>query len=242
MKKALMILLVVGLLGGTIAGIAIALGGAYETKMEESTPKDPDIISQEDKEEPNADDTTIDDTTIEESEIPMFPDYYSVKGTIESIEEIDGTIRVTIEDENDNPAVLVLNENTVYPFAEELNIGDIVTAWYKTDAPMIMIWPAEYNIAVLAAGAPEGINIKVDRFSTWEDSTEDMLISQDGMFAFRTDENTEITLANGDEYTDGNIEGRRIVVIYGISTRGIPETTTALSLIVLYEDAVPLPG
>jgi len=237
MKKALLILLVVGLLAGAIAGIAIALGGAYETKMEENAPNSQDIDSQEDEEEPY-----VDETTIEEPEIPMIPGYNSVKGEIKSIEENDGIIRVTIEDENDNPAVLVLNENTVYPFAEELNVGDVVTGWYKTDAPMIMIWPAEYNIAVLVAGAPEDSNIKVDRFSAWEDSTEDMLISQDGMFAFRTDENTEIALANGDEYTDGNLEGRRIVVIYDISTRGIPETTTALRLIVLYEDAVTLPG
>ena len=68
------------------------------------------------------------------------------------------------------------------------------------------------------------------------------MISEDGMFAFKTDENTEIVLANGDDFSGGDIEGRRIAVIYDISTRSIPEMATASKLIVLFEDIMPLGG
>ena len=166
--------------------------------------------------------------------------YFSVRGKVVSIEEADGFIRVEIEDTDGNPAYLIIDENTVFPFSKEFNVGDEVTGWYLTDRPMIMIWPPEYNISVLVAGAPDSANIKVDRFHAWDLNRELHYISQDEMFAFSLDENTEVILANGDDFTDGEIEGRRIVVIYGISTRGIPEMAVAEKLIVLYEDIVPL--
>jgi len=166
--------------------------------------------------------------------------YFSVAGIVVSIEEINGYIHVTIDDIDGNPAILVLNEDTVFPFAKGINIGDTVTGWYRTDMPMIMIWPSQYNIAVLAVGAPEDVIIRVDRFHTWDDNTEGYLLSQDGMFAFITDENTEIILADGQDFKDGELDGRRIVVMYDISTRSLPELTTARKLIVLFESIMPL--
>jgi len=249
MKKTTMILLVAGLLVGAVAGIAFAFGGADDADVT----GDEGMINGDTNETPENDANEADaagdenQVFIDECDVPdcgdnaMIAHYFSITGSVVSVEEINNTIRVTIEDEHGNPAVLVLNENTVYPFTDEINVGDAVTGWYLTEAPMIAIWPAEYNIAVLVAGAPEGGNLKVDRFNTWADSEEGYMLSQDGTFAFRTDENTQVILANGDDFTGGDIEGRRIVVIYDISTRSIPEMATASKLIVLYEDAVTLP-
>ena len=166
--------------------------------------------------------------------------YFSVAGVVVSIEEIDGYIHVTIDDIDGNPAILVLSEETLFLFARDIEIGDTVTGWYRTDMPMMMIWPPQYNIAVLAVGAPEDVIIRVDRFHTWEESTEGYLLSQDGMFAFNIDENTEIILADGLDFSDGELDGRRIVVMYDISTRSLPELTTARKLIVLFEDIMPI--
>ena len=44
---------------------------------------------------------------------------------------------------------------------------------------------------------------------------------------------TQIVMTNGDNYTDGELDGRQIIVIYDVSTRSIPELATALKLIVL---------
>ena len=252
MKRTVLKLLASGLLTGIIAGAAIACGGSdiksktdgvdviFESNEpnesnESNEPNEPNEPNENDENDEN--DENIDNGDYDDMKIPA---YYPSTGTIASIEEAIDTRRLSIEDEDGNPAVLLLTEDTVFPFAENVNVGDIVTGWYSTEGFMIMIWPPEYTIAVLSAGAPADANIKVDRFKTWEDSTEDLMISQDEQFAFRIDEGTEIILANGDAIIDGDLGSRRIAVIYDISTRSIPEIATARKLIVLYEDIVPL--
>ena len=165
------------------------------------------------------------------------PYYLSVTGTVVSMGEAIG-----IEDENGAPANLIVSDKTVYPFESEFSVGDVVTGYYPADAPMLKIWPPQYNIAVLVAGAPEGGNIKVDRFYTWEENADGYMLAQSGSFAFKVNEETEVVLADGKDFTGGDIEGRRLVVIYSVSTRSIPELTTASKVIVLFEDAVPLPA
>lgn len=168
-----------------------------------------------------------------------FPEYLSVTGNITDI-NVDGDITsLTIETPQGGTAVLNLDMDTVFPFSDEFEVGDTVTGWYLSMAPMFAIYPPQYTIAVLSANMPEGANIKVDRFNVWEDHDGDYFISQDRMFAFTTNEDTVIILADGQEFTIDGCAGRRIVVIYGISTRSIPEMATATELIVLFESIVP---
>ena len=172
--------------------------------------------------------------------------YLSITGTVVSMEEVTGAnddtyTTVNIEDENGNPVKLNVNEETVYPFEKELSVGDTVTGFYQANAPMPLIWPAQYKIAVLAAGVPEGSNLKVDRFNDWADHADDYMLAQGGAFAFKMNDDTEITLADGKDFTNGEIDGRRLVIIYSASTRSIPELTTAEKVIVLFEDIMPLP-
>jgi len=243
MKRTVVILMIAGLLVATAAGVAIAYNVGNNNNDAALPPEDTslDDVYIEGGLDPDLSDVHIvlpgegqnnNDATIAE--------YFSITGTIESVEEINSTVHMTITDENGGPAVLVISQDTVFPFDQDYMIGDTVTAWYVTNAPMIAIWPPQYNAAVLAVNAPEGSNIKVDRFTTWADHEGNYMISQDAMFAFTTDENTKITLANGDDFTNGDIEGRRIIVIYDTSTRSIPEMATANELIVLYEDIMPL--
>jgi len=184
--------------------------------------------------------------TNDESAVPSpLPYYLSVTGTVDSVEKLEdqeGWIRVNIKDADGNPAALNLKDNTVYPFESELAVGDTVTGYYLANAPTILIMPPQYNISVLVAGMPNDNNVKVDRFYAWEDNADGFLLSQAGTFAFRVNEDTEIILANGDDFSDGDYIGRRIVAIYNASTKSNPELATATKLIVLYEDAVPLPG
>ena len=171
------------------------------------------------------------------------PHYLSTTGTVISVEDYegqDGWRLVNITDENGNPATLLITDKTVFPFASEFEVGDVVTGYYLADAPMILIWPPQYDTAILVAGIPEGKTAIADRFYAME-SNPDFMLSQSGQLAFRTDENTEIVLANGDDFSDGEIEGRRMVVIYGpFVTASYPAQATATKVIVLYEDAVPL--
>jgi len=176
--------------------------------------------------------------------LPPLPHYLAVSGKIVSINDYYGQpdwLKIVIDDDHGNPGVLVINENTVFPFSDEYQVGDVVTGFYLANVAMITIWPPQYTTAILVAGMPDGLNVKADRFFEWEGNSGDYLLSQGGQFAFRTDESTEIILANGDDFSDGDIIGRRLVVIYGMSTRSLPELATAQKVIVLYEDAVPLP-
>jgi len=175
------------------------------------------------------------------SPLKELPHYFSVTGTVVSVEEYESGLSIKIEDADGNPAFLKTSDKAVFLFESGIKEGDIVTGWYLAAAPMITIWPPQFTVSVLVAGAPGEMRVVVDRFFEWEGQPEGMLLAQGGEFAFRVDENTEIVLANGDDFTDGYYIGRRIVVIFSTSTRSIPEIATAHKLIVLYEDPVFLP-
>ena len=175
---------------------------------------------------------------------PKTPHYLYTTGTVESVENYNGQkgwFLVRIIDNDGNPAYLVITDRTVFPFKSTIVTGDVVTGFYLADAPMSLIWPPQYNTAIFVSGMPADGNIRADRFYTWEDGMDGYMLAQGGQFAFRIDGNTEIVLANGDDFSDGEIEGRRMVVIYDGSTKSLPEMATAIKVIVLYEDAVPLP-
>ena len=212
--------------------------------------------------EPPADDILIDDPDLYDPDV-MPPDYnanepqqaYYIKvtGTVISVEEFYGTddwrkIEIAYPTVSHGTtdmspeyegaiAHIIVTDRTVFPFEniESVTEGDTVTAFVLANAPMTMIYPPQYTAAVLVAGSD--LNVQVDRFTTWEN--EDFpFLSNIGNFAFAIDENTEIITADGDEFNFayGDLEGRRLVVIYGMSTRSIPEYATAAKVIVLFED------
>jgi len=248
MKKMFLLILAVALL----AVMAVGCGGSDMTTPDEPVAEPvplPDVVEDlpGDVIEGDGSDIIFDgEITLpgEDEEInpdALFPGYFFSRGIIESIEDVDGLTHVKIEDTDGNPAVLVISESTLFPFSDSFNVGDEVTGWYLSESIMAMIYPPQYNISVLTAGVPEGVNIKVDRFHKWEDNPDWLMISQDEMFAFNVDENTEIILEDGQDFSDFDFElNRRMVVIYGISTRSIPEMATADKLIILFETAVPL--
>ena len=247
MKKTLLIVLSVGL----IAGAAVACGGAGVT--DEPNPA-ADIVPVPEYIEPDNELLNINDGEDEVCDTDIIlPDvgggnnfdssiaaYFSISGEIISVEEISGLIHIRIIDLDGNEAVLVPSEDIVFPFSDSFEVGDVVTGWYLTNAPIAMIWPPQYTVSVLVAGAPDDVNIKVDLFHTWEDHTDDYFLSQSGDFAFNIDDNTEIALEDGVEFIGNDLNNRRIVVIYGISTRSLPEMATAIRLIVFYEGIMPL--
>jgi len=172
------------------------------------------------------------------------PYYLYVTGTVISSDETEEGLRIQIKDANGNPAILMTSWKTMFPFDSGIKAGETVTGYYLTNAPMITIWPAEYTIVVLVAGVPADLSLSIDRFYTME-SREGWMLNKGGNLAFQIGDNTEVVLANGDDFTDGNIEGRRMIVIYRASTRSYPALTMAVKIIVLYEDIVtgpePLP-
>ena len=267
MKKMILLLLTIGL----IAGVAVACGGPGITNVtgaggiahlagsfDEGEDPEGDFRSDDDEGEFNRTDDDPhrgegSDITFDINNIVLpgegvecdinssLPYFTMVRGNVVSIETGYVTY-VTIKDAEGFTTVLVVGENTLFPFSGTFEVGNNITGWYQTFAPAPSIYPPQYIAAVLAAGIPEGINVRVDRFKSWGDDDNDYFISNDGSFAFRIDENTEVILEDGVEFIGNEFDGRRIVVMYphGISTRIIPEMKVASKLIVLYESIIPM--
>lgn|GEM_PF-3402034 len=270
MKKAILLLLSVGI----ISGVAVACGGPdveNENNVDGIVPASDDITdgmytggdftegndefeykfdnsnTDDDMHIDWGSDITFDDVNIilpgegDDCNIDMTRPYYIAKnGTVASIETRGAATYVTIEDADGVITVLLVGEDTLFPFSNRIEVGDIVTGWFPANAPAPAIYPPQYMAAVFAAGVPDGVNVRVNLFETWEGNDDGYYISHDGLFAFRIDENTEVVLEDGVEFIGDEFDGRRIIVIYGVSTRSIPEMTVASKLIVLYENIAPV--
>ena len=183
------------------------------------------------------------------------PYFLQVTGTVVSVDDFDPDneftqdwLRVGIETEGGGRANIIINEFTFFPFDSQIEIGDVVTGYYLADWPIVAIYPPQYTAIVLVNGMPDDLNVYIDRFFETEDYDYDFL-SRSEMFAFNVGENTEIVMADPDmdffEYgTVDALAGRRLVVVYGASTRGIPEVPLQdgepYKVIVLFETAIPL--
>jgi len=246
MKKTLLVLLALSL----ITGVAFACGGPGVmgamgiAPMSDYIEPDNELLNVNDGDDGSDIDINIDDIKLPEYgggyDLDNLAAYYSIRGEIVSVDIYDGVTYIKIIDINGSEAVLLLSGDTVFPFSDSFEVGDTVTGWYRTDAPMAMIYPPQHNVAVLVAGAPEDVNVRVGWFHNLEDNNDGYFLSQGGEFAFRIDENTEIALEDGTELTRDALNNRRIVVIYGMSTRSIPELATANRLIVLFESIMPM--
>jgi hypothetical protein len=192
----------------------------------------------------------IEDTEDVDFELPIIPYFMAVTGEIVSFDtmsnfgwqlEVRLDVFENLEDEDYEPIIYFnLTDDTYYLFAEMFDIGDRVTGWYLAQAPMIMIYPPQYTIAILAINAPEDVVIRVDRFYSYGEFELEQMISQDETLVFTIDEDTVLVLEDGTEFEDYyrdeiGFEGRKMIVIYGVSTRSIPEFAVASKIIVLFE-------
>jgi len=113
-----------------------------------------------------------------------------------------------------------------------VEVGDTVTGFFDGRLPMIMIYPPQYTIEVMAVNVPDGMEVTVDRF-------DDELMSTDGALQLRIGEHTEVLDPEGDMFKGETIANRLLVVFHDpAETNG---RTTAWKIIVMYEKAVTLP-
>ena len=176
-----------------------------------------------------------------DSAVPM-PLYNAIQGVVTSVtihcaagNPANNWITIAIEDANGQPATLQVTGATCYPFDASIGVGAAVTGYYLTSGPAPMIYPPQYNIAVLAAGIPDDQTVKVDRFHLGGDAPEGMYLSEDGMLALNIDATTPIVDAQGKAF-EGSLDGLKLAVIYDASTRSIPAQTTPVRVIVLPEE------
>ncbi|AJS61622.1 hypothetical protein UB51_18330 [Paenibacillus sp. IHBB 10380] len=160
--------------------------------------------------------------------------YNSFTGTVKKISDVEGvagTKYVLVENAEGGIANFVISTDTYLANVIELAEGSTITGYYEANAPMILIYPAQYNVKVITANHPKDENIKVDLFDK-------DLVSADHSLQLNKSDQTTVVSQDGKAF-EGELTNRKLVVSYGISTRSIPAQTTPTKIVVLFEKEVP---
>lgn len=160
------------------------------------------------------------------------PRFGSVRGTIVDMmptrqggRRADGCVLfVTLETEEGETVNIILSPATYVVDFETLSVGMDCTFWYLADAPMILIYPPQYNAAVAARNRNDRM-IDVSRYGR-------ELVNQERTLQLKLDGSVDIRTTNN-QYFQGSPADHDLVVIYETSTRSIPAQTTPKRIVVL---------
>ena len=183
------------------------------------------------------------------AELPQYESHFeSFTGTIVGIEQ-EGT-HVLVQNEDGDKVMFVINHNTF--FTGEIEVGTLVTGHHIVNPNMAVpaIWPPHNTARVIEVIADCCESVVVDRFTMideWTFESENLTLN--------INENTPVLLQNGEEVYLPDVpgmtlsqvlDGRKLVVTYNLANRMMPPGTIpadpALSVVVLFEEAVHLPG
>ena len=156
--------------------------------------------------------------------------FLSSTGVIKKIVDYndgDGAKMVSIEDEDGLPANIIITKDTYVINRDKLEVGETLTAFYDAQKPMILIYPPQISADAAVVGTID-LNIKVDLFDK-------ELVSADNFLKLNISDDTEIVSEDGNKF-DGELYNRKLVVLYGVSTKSIPAQTNPSKIIVLDED------
>ena len=160
------------------------------------------------------------------------PSFNSFTGTVKKIsdsESVKGLKYVSLENAEGQEANLVISDSTFIVNDAKIVIGSVITGFYDANAPMILIYPPQYNTEVVYVAGSENQNIKVDRFN-------DELVSSDNELKLNISKDTQIVLQDGTAY-EGKLANKKLVVFYTVTTRSIPAQTNPSKVVVLFDKA-----
>jgi len=161
-----------------------------------------------------------------------YTSYLSFSGTVKGIEvtkptEGSETLRyIFVENEEGQVAYFVVTEDTFILNEDQLEEGAKIIGFYDASKPMIMIYPPQYPVEVIAVNQAE--NIKVDIF-------DQDLVSVDGMLKLTLTPQTEVVSQDGTTY-QGKLGNQKLVVVFKTTTKSIPAQTNPTKVIVLAGD------
>jgi len=133
-------------------------------------------------------------------------------------------IFVTIEDVDGNTVNFIISPSTFVVDYTTLSVGMRCDFWYRTDSPVPLIYPPQYNAVVVAETRSERM-VDVGYYNT-------ALINEDQTLQLNIDGGVDLRTTNN-QYFQGNPANHNLVVIYETSTRSIPAQTTPSKVIVL---------
>ncbi len=141
--------------------------------------------------------------------------YTSTVGMITNMEyQTDGcSILFTLTNEEQGQIQVLLPSNAYVLNMHPFQMGERVTFFYASNAPMTLIYPPRYTAAA-AAYTPQGMTAVLEMFNT-------NLTNQNNTLTLTPAWNTPITLPNGQTFA--NMPGGNLLLAtYTSSTRSIP--------------------
>lgn len=158
--------------------------------------------------------------------------YRAVYGTIVDIISAAGgnhkaeecILYAMVEDSDGNTVNFMITPATYVVDFETLKAGMQCTFWYDTDLPAVLIYPPQYQAAVVALHR-NGRMVQVDYFDA-------DLVSRDRMLQLLLDPSVAVRTTNNQEYR-GTPGDQELVVIYESATRSLPAQTTPREIVVL---------
>lgn len=131
---------------------------------------------------------------------------------------------VTVETADGETVNVILSPATFVVDFETLSVGMNCTFWYLADAPMILIYPPQYN-AVVAARDMNSRMVDVSRYGQ-------ELVNQERTLQLKLDGAVDVRTTNN-QYFQGSPADHDLVVVYETSTRSVPAQTTPKKIVVL---------
>lgn len=167
------------------------------------------------------------------SEVIKTSQFATFTGEVKEIKDFndsDESQFISLENEDGEIANVILKSDTYVINDSKIEEGSTITAFYDVDKPMIMIYPPQYTAEVITVEneETENVNIKVDLF-------DENLLSADNSLKLNVSDDTEVIFKDGSDF-EGELENRKLAVVYDISTRSIPAQTTPIEIIVLSEE------
>lgn len=134
------------------------------------------------------------------------------------------TLLATVEIEAGNIVNFTINASTYVVDFTTLAVGMRCTFWYRTDVPMILIYPPQYTATVVAV-IRERRSVDVSFYDS-------RLLNEDGTLQLNLGRQTRLRAVNNQRFP-GNPANHDLVVIYDFTTRSIPAQTTPQEVVVL---------
>ena len=176
---------------------------------------------------------------------PVLSDYACVAGEITKVEEHVAQdaetpktlIHYTIKS-GEAEYIAVVSDKTYSIFFGKTDrkapgVGDSIRVFYDAKSIMLMIYPMYINADFIAVNLDEANSVAIARFD------EDFVSAQYSL-KLNISEDTEIVLEDGTEFEGEakDLIGRKLVVIYSVTTRSIPAITVPEKIIVMFEKIV----
>lgn len=135
-------------------------------------------------------------------------------------------IFAAVEDMDGNTVNFIIDPSAYVVDFTTLNVGMTCTFWYRTDVPVPLIYPPQYNAVVIAVER-RGRMIDVSFYNN-------ALLNEEQTLQLNLDASVELRTANN-QYFQGSPANHNLVVIYENSTRSMPAQTTPRKVVVLCE-------